>query len=432
MRRLVLALLLSACDSAPPPPSETPPAAPAENDPAFQVIGVQGWYLVGDGLTAAQDEMPVEVIAPEDTGYVDAWVAGGPGVRMDPGGGGEFHLVFDLSALGPGEYDIILAADGGDPGFARLTFKRTAALYVLMTNDWDGSDNTDTSLTLQEELHTEFPSLVMTHFVGPYLFTDPAQTPERRQLLTDWVAGMRDTYGDEIGLHIHPFCNFVDTTSVTCRTEPSTVYASGDATGYTVECAAYTEEEFTTLLEAGDQLLEAAGLGKPTSFRAGGWTADLGTLRALAAAGYLTDTSANNWARMEEWMGQQNGVLYDWNMTHWSTIGDTSQPYYPSADDILVPGDPDVGVLELPDNAILVDYVTSEEMIAIFDANWDGATPLEAPIAYSFGYHPTNFNANYKRRLRDALLHIDQYQAAPHHGPVVYGRQTDMVEVWPR
>ena len=55
-------------------------------------------------------------------------------------------------------------------------------------------------------------------------------TPERRQLLVVWVTGQRDTHGDEIGLHIHPYCNFVDTTSVPCRTEPSTVYAAGDAT----------------------------------------------------------------------------------------------------------------------------------------------------------------------------------------------------------
>jgi hypothetical protein len=327
---------------------------------------------------------------------------------------------------------VLLAADGADTAFARFVVKRTAPLYVLMTTDWDDADNSDNSLMLQEQLHEWFPELVMTHFVGPYTFTDPDVTEERRGVMVDWVTGMRDTYGDEIGLHIHPYCNFVDTTSVPCRTTPSTVYVGGDATGYTVMCSAYTREEFTTLLEAADDLFEANGLGKPTSFRAGGWTAEVHTLQALADAGYLTDTSANNWARMEEWMGQGNGVLYTWNMTHWSSIGDTSQPYYPSEADIQAPGDPDTGILELPDNGILVDYVTADEMIAIFDANWDRTTPLQEPVAVSIGYHPPNFNTDYQRRLRDTLDHVEEYLASFHQGPVVYGRQSDMVQVWSR
>lgn len=427
MRRLLLVAMLVACDSGRPLPSETPPAAPDSNDPAFTIVGVHEWYLVGDAITPGQDELTLQVTAPDGVDFIDLWVDQGPGQRL----GGGFIGAVDISALAPGEHQLLLAADGADVAFARVPFKRTAPLYVLMTNDWDDADNPDTSLQLQEELRAEFPSLVMTHFVGPYTFTDPTITPERRQLLVDWVIGQRDTHGDEIGLHIHPYCNFVDTTSVPCRTEPSTVYAAGDATGYTVMCSAYTRQEFVTLLEAGDALFEAAGLGKPTSFRAGGWTAETHTLQALADAGYLTDTSANNWARMEEWIGVQNGVLYDWNMTHWSEIGDTSQPYYPSEADIQAPGEPAVPLLQLPDNGILVDYVTAEEMIAIFDANWD-RSPLTEPVAYSIGYHPTNFGANYKRRLRDTLLHIEQFLAVSHRGPVVYGRQSDMVQVWPR
>jgi hypothetical protein len=31
----------------------------------------------------------------------------------------------------------------------------------------------------------------------------------------DWLKHQRDAFGDEIGVHIHPYCNFVDTTTVT-------------------------------------------------------------------------------------------------------------------------------------------------------------------------------------------------------------------------
>ena len=87
-------------------------------------------------------------------------------------------------------------------------------------------------------------------------------------------------------------------------------------------------------------------------------------LSALAANGYVADTSANNWARMEEWDGQQNGVLYEWNSAHWSSINETSQPYYPNVDDILSDAPPTLPILEVPDNGILVDYVTGEEMVS--------------------------------------------------------------------
>ena len=133
---------------------------------------------------------------------------------------------------------------------------------------------------------------------------------------------------------------------------------------------------------------------------------------------------------MEEWQDVQNGQLYEWNMANWTTIDDTSQPYYPSEGDVLAHGSPYVPVLEVPDNGILVDYVTAEEMIEIFDANWD-RTPLSAPRAYSIGYHPPNFNDQYQRRIRGALTHVDQFLATHGNGPAVYGTLSEMPLVWP-
>ena len=46
-----------------------------------------------------------------------------------------------------------------------------------------------------------------------------------------FCAALALAYGDEIGLHIHPYGNFIDTTPVPCRTEPSLAYAAGDPTG---------------------------------------------------------------------------------------------------------------------------------------------------------------------------------------------------------
>jgi hypothetical protein len=412
-------------------PADSKPAPPVgANDPAFSISGVRAWYLVGNALTAGHETLQIAVVAPAGVATIDLWIDDHPGVRL-AATATDHRQVVDIAHLEPGEHEVLLAADGSDTAFARLTFLRSHPLYVLVSTDWDDPDNADMSLARQEQLHTAHEELRLTHFVGPYTFTDPDVAPSRVDILVGWLAGMRDTYDDEIGVHIHPYCSFVETAGVPCRTQPSFVYPAGDATGYTVVLASYGEAELATLLATADELLSAHGLGKPTSFRAGGWAADLSTLRALAAAGYVVDSSANNWARLEEWDGSPPGAtLYEWNQEHWATIGDTSQPYYPSAEDILTPGSPHVGLLEVPDNGILVDYVTTEEMIDIFSANWAGG-PLATPTVYQIGFHPPNFNEAYRRAIDDTLTHVDRYRASADDGPVVYATLSELVQVWP-
>jgi len=198
-----------------------------------------------------------------------------------------------------------------------------------------------------------------------------------------------------------------------------------------VVLSSYTEEEFTTILEGADAIFEANGLGKPTSFRAGGWSAEINTLKALANAGYVADTSAVNWARIEEWDGVPGASLYEWLMTHWAPMGDTDQPYYPSEANILEPGSPAVPVLEVPDNGALVDYVSGDEMIEIFRANWPGGA-LDTPRQFSIGYHPPNYSSRYHPRMMDILNHVDLNLAETGGGPAVYTTLSDLVQVWPQ
>jgi hypothetical protein len=384
---------------------------------------------VGNPLTPGHDTFDLEVTAPDDVWYIDLWVDGAYAKRLDYEDG-RFVGSVDIRDLPSGEYKALLAADGGATAFAELTFHRSHPLYAFVSNDWDDADNADETLRRQEQLHELHPELKLTHFVGPYTFTDPTVSSSRAEYLAGWVKGLRDHYGDEIGLHIHPYCNFVETTTVTCRTEPSFAKSQGDATGYTVVVGSYSREEFGELLRAADEIFVAHGLGKPTSFRAGGWTAEIHTLQALADNGYVADGSGANWRRMEEWKGVSGTTLYAWNQEHWTTIGDTSQPYYPSLADILESTAPSVPVLEVPNNGILVDYVRTDEMIEIFEANWSGG-PLDTPRVYSIGYHPPNFSETYKTRILGALAHVDQFLVSADLGPVVYATLSDLALVWP-
>jgi len=326
----------------------------------------------------------------------------------------------DISQLPSGLHTLFLTEDSSQTPIVKLQFRRSYPLYVLMTTDWDSSDSRNSILKLHEKLHIEHPGLKFTHFLGPYTFTDPSVSKVRQAYLVDWLLRLSTTYQDEIGLHIHPFCNFVSTVpGVPCRIKPSDSYDKGDSTGYTVLSAAYSESEFFKLLEAADALFTAHGLGKPTAFRTGSWAANAGTLKALAEDGFVADSSANNWARIEESRHDGNGFLYTWNREHWHPITDISQPYFPNIINPATSGKPSIPILEIPDNGSLVDYVTGDEMIEIFNVNWFGSA-LSRPTTFVMGFHPVSYSLGFHKRIEKALAHIDNFLASKGDGPVVY------------
>ncbi|CAN5296332.1 hypothetical protein BH11MYX1_BH11MYX1_48990 [soil metagenome] len=428
---LVLVAALVACtSSAEEPISGDAPDEPAKDDaPGYQVSGGRAWYLVGDALTGGQDRLELSVTTPSTSQVVDLWLDGAYVARAHRVAG-TFKFSVDLKTTAVGAHKALLAVDGAHTAFAAVRFQRSYPLYVAVSNDWDTADHGDDKLERQDRLHAHHPRLVITHFVGPYTFTDPTVAPSRVQYLVDWLTHYRTTAGDEIGLHIHPYCNFVTAAGVTCRTQPSFAKAS-DATGYTVILSSYTEAELDKLFAKASALFVAHGLAKPTSFRAGGWTAQLHVLKALGTAGHVADSSGCNWARLEEWKNVAGAQLYSWNQQNWGPIDETSQPYYPSTTDVLADAAPHLPVLEVPDNGALVDYVTAAEMIDMFRKNFSGTALPEARV-YSIGYHPVDFSEEFFTRIDGALTEIDKHLAGSDLGPVIYARVSDLTKVFPK
>jgi hypothetical protein len=204
----------------------------------------------------------------------------------------------------------------------------------------------------------------------------------------------------------------------------------GDTTGYTIKLSAYGHDGMVALLERAKTIFNDNALGTPDSFREGGWTADVTTLQALADEGFVADASALNWAKIqEEWEGYE---LATWTMQHWTPIGDTSQPYYPSTTNVLGSDPaPTMSILELPDNGAMIDYVTNQEMSDLFTANWDG-TPLEAPHTLVMGWHPAPTMPLDEYRQLDTFFRLtDQHLAASGAGPVVYMTLKDVIAAFP-
>ncbi len=117
---------LAACDDGVGPPRATPPTPPAGgNDPDFAVTGVDGWHVIGNALTPGSDALTLAVDGPDGTTAIDVWVDDGAGQRLTAGAGGHFDGMVGIGDLGPGEHQVLFAADGATTAFARATFFRT-------------------------------------------------------------------------------------------------------------------------------------------------------------------------------------------------------------------------------------------------------------------------------------------------------------------
>jgi hypothetical protein len=79
----------------------------------------------------------------------------------------------------------------------------------------------------------------------------------------------------------------------------------------------------------------------------------------------------------------------------------------------------------------MIDYVSTPQMNAIFDANWDG-TPLPEPRTLMMGFHPSpTFSQAEYRRVDDFLKYADAHLANKDLGPVVYISLADVTKAFP-
>jgi hypothetical protein len=432
MRRTLFvfgALAIGCGDNGIPPPSSTPPAAPAQNDPTFAISGLRQWYLVGDNLTPGDDTMTIAVVAPAGAAFVDAYVAKLPPVRMAVQSDGRFTADIAIGDVPPGTQTIVFSSNGADVGFATTQFHRSAAYYVMVSTDYDFPDPGTYAIGYMDWMHRDHAGMRITHFWAPYTYTDPSVTDARRDELTQWVLAQHAMFGDEIGLHIHPYCTFVVDAGLPCITDQSDVYPGGDTSGYTIIVAAYGHDNFSLLLRHAALLFANHGIAQPKTFRAGGWTADTNTFHALADNGYIADTSALNWKYIQAaWKGK---LIASWTAQQWAPIDDTSQPYYPPTDSVLPAAGAELAMLEVPDNGVMIDYVSLDDINRIFDENWQ-AQPLAQPRTLMMGFHPaTGFTSAEYARVDGFLHHADQFLHATDLGPVVYTTLSDVTTAFP-
>ena len=291
-----------------------------------------------------------------------------------------------------------IAAGTGEDGKEDSALASEPGIRVVVTVDWEGRDLGSANLAAMEAFRTQFPRVPLVQFLNAAYYTKPgASAASVTRAIRRAVRA-----GDELGLHIHGWKRLFEAAGVVFRAEPTFWGSPLDASecpsdcGHEVAISSYTRAELRKVVDYSVATLQRNGLGHATSFRAGGWMAGTTVRGALLDAGFTVDHSAVPSGPLS---GELRGLpLLDWVRTLWPGTTATTQPYSISAGG--------GSLVEVPDNGALADYVTTAEMVAVFD---------RAVAAYkqdrshaqvvSIGFHQETA-ADYAPRVQRALLTI--------------------------
>jgi len=298
-----------------------------------------------------------------------------------------------LGSVVPTDLDSLRPAGGVTGRGSRDGWR---GVHVVVSVDWEGSGFDDEDLAAFRRFRDDFPDVPLTHFLNAAYFTRLA--PEDvvgAVCASDKIRSvLRD--GDEIGLHVHSDNHLVYAAGVTPKKFPSWNYLP-DMTGHSVPLSAFSEEEVRQIVAFSCRTLEQQGFGRPKSFRAGGWHAGTSVFNALAAEGFTVDSSEVPYESIPGTFGQLQEL--------WPDATRVSQPYYLES-----------GLVEVPDNGCLADYVTADQMVDNFKEVVRAG--IGKPAVLSLGFHQETA-AKFLPRLRSALIEIE-LRAAMQRMPIRY------------
>lgn len=265
----------------------------------------------------------------------------------------------------------------------------TITLYV--TVDWEGWSLDEENLEAMRQFRQQHPEIPMLHLLNPVYFARPdADAPAAAQTIKSTLLP-----SDAHGLHLHGWKSLVERCELPYRGTPS---FSGPAEecnegdcGYSVSLEyAYSEHELTILVGCSVDLLVQQGFEWPKSFRAGGWQFGPKLASAIQRNGFLLDTSrtapqlvANRWDESSHLVKMVRALHADGDIL--------DQPFE------LLPG-----LMEYPNNASLVDYTRTEELVEIFKA-----LVANKKSVMVLGFHQESA-FNYLDRLADAIPLMQQ------------------------
>jgi hypothetical protein len=167
--------------------------------------------------------------------------------------------------------------------------------------------------------------------------------------------------------------------------------------GHDVPIDEYSVEELRKVIRFSVSVLNKNGFQGIRSFRAGGWMAGPSVLAALAAEGFVADSSAVPPDLLVDRVG--GTPLHQRAQALWSHISRFSQPY-------AITTELGGSLTEFPDNACLADYVIGDQVVQLFRRMADQPASRGVPILH-YGFHQETA-AEYLIRVEESLELIDK------------------------
>lgn len=329
-----------------------------------------------------------------------------------------WKATIDVSSMSLGKHQVktVVQIGGNEIATQPSSFNISDPVYVTWTIDWEGYDANQSYLDALTTISEE-QQMPMTQLFNPRIYTAPDITPERVEYLTAWVKNRGQLYGEEIGLHLHMFPDFIQAAGLEVKTQP--VWGGGFTEGYDILTTTYDSQEMYQILEFAKSMMNQHGFDQPRSYRAGAWFANTETLSALEQAEFLIDTSART-----QYQFGTNHIPGFWN------VAITTQPYNPSTtDQNSYSPPPQFDILEIPNNGADSFAFTAEQMIDRFNQNYPGGVSHHLrQITYLS--HPHWFNPSRQDAMRQVFTHINQYRFDTDHGPVIPTSLMGVYRAW--
>ncbi|MBU0708918.1 acyltransferase family protein [Patescibacteria group bacterium] len=384
----------------------------------------QQWLLKGDGFTLTDSRLEYKVLVADSVEFKGKSVSVNYKILnteyqgiMSPVGERAWQAMINFSELPVGDYQIqTRLVDEEDTYFSQKSgFYVSYPLYVVWSIDWEGYDASAPALEAISRISQKH-ELPITHFFNPRIYVNKDISPARSEFLTRWIKNRRDQLGDEIGMHLHMFHDFVEDAEVEIRREGKW---GNWPDGYDVPMSIYNYEETMQLLERGKYWFSQKGLGNPVSFRAGGWFADADVLRAVQTAGFYLDSSGRDW-----YVWGPNKITGYWDLSS------TTRPYQPAAGNQNRTGFDAIDLWEFPNNGGSSYDLLLEELIHRFTDNFSNNQSLTVKQTLTYLSHPQWFSSAEQERVDSLFSYLDKFKYDDNWGPVRYVTLEQAYQAW--
>ncbi|MBP6859248.1 MAG: hypothetical protein KBC69_01315 [Candidatus Magasanikbacteria bacterium] len=330
-------------------------------------------------------------------------------------------------------------------------------LYVAWSFDWEGYNVKKEYLEKIDALSEKHDNLPLSHVINPRLFITKTIPKAQQDYIRDWLVNRKNNKDDSLGLHLHMFyenleaakidipkkdladleAEFYASTGASATSSPSTTplfdvsklkkkqlydlvyWGFPYDDGYDILVTNFKYQELDKIVKWSKNIFRELGFGTPTTYRSGGWFADMTTLQVMQDNGFSLDTSGRT-----KYNFGINKIPGFWDLSV------TSQPYQPNTKDQNSAMAPHMKIWEFPNNGADSYWYSPEQMIERFNANWGAVgEPLEKRTLVVFLTHPDWFHLD-EAKVDTLFNYTDGYLHSRDSGPVLYKNLESIYNIW--